>query len=120
MTKKPTKQALQESKIKDQLKIIKENIHTRNQEQNTYYCQGCLVNGYTVHLDCSHILSVKQCKRLELDHNNIQLLCRKCHSDWESWNIQKMIRLLCFKSNLNFIKQNDTYRFNKITFMLEI
>lgn len=114
-----TSKSNREIEIKKTLKLLKESIHKDNQNHNTYNCQGCGISGYTVHLDCSHILSVKQRKDLELIKDNIQLLCRNCHNDWESWEIKKMLNLHCFKSNLDYLKYNDQIRYNKLLIKIE-
>lgn len=114
-----TTKAIREQEVKAELKILKEQIHVENINNNTYYCRGCGLNGHSQHLDCSHILSVKQRKEMELVKDNIQLLCRTCHMDWESWNFKKMNKLNCFKSNLEFLKEHDQYRFNRLTLLIE-
>lgn len=119
ITKTTTQKRIREKEVKEKLKILKSKIHLENQQWMTYHCVGCLANGYTTHLDCSHILSIGQRKDLELLKDNIQLLCRLCHTKWESSSIPKMTDLLCFESNLSFIKKHDNYRYNRLLILLE-
>lgn len=94
------------------LQTLKESIRLDAKQDGTYFCKGC---GKTEkHLDCSHILSVKHRKDLELIRENINLFCRTCHIDWESGDIIKMIALHSFEKDLAYIKANDVGRYNKL------
>jgi len=94
------------------LQLLKESIRLDAKQSDSYYCKGC---GKTErHLDCSHILSVKHRKDLELVRENINLFCRQCHIDWESGDILKMIALHSFEKDLAYMKENDPGRYNKL------
>lgn len=52
-------------------------------EHGYYYCEDCKKSG-GVRLDCSHDISVDQCKKtgeveMAWDVNNITIRCRECH-----------------------------------------
>lgn len=98
------------------LQALKNSIRIDEKQNGTYYCKGC--GRSEKHLDRSHILSVKHRKDLELVRENINLLCRTCHSAWESNLIHKMAALYCFEKDLLFIKTNDVGRYNKIILMI--
>jgi 5-methylcytosine-specific restriction endonuclease McrA len=112
--KKKTKssQQLRQEEIDIQIKLLKEQIRQEAINNDNYHCVGCMKTSYI--LDCSHIISVKQEKSLELVKENIQLLCRDCHIKWESWEFEKMSSLYCFKSNLEFIKDHSTKTYYRI------
>lgn len=115
-SKKPPKPIKQQTKkegaIKSALSELKTEIDMDNVLDGTYYCKGC--GKSHVGLDKSHILSVKQRKDLELLKQNMQLLCRSCHMDWESWDVVRMGKLLCFEENLQHIYAYDYETFQKI------
>lgn len=98
--------------IRKELKIVKEAVEERDERR----CQGCRV-GQTC--DKSHILSVGQREDLELEIDNIQLLCRSCHMKWESWDVEKMLDLNCFESNMRYIEANDEGTFWKLVYKLK-
>lgn len=110
---KPIRQQTQkEFGIKSVLHELKTEIDMDNVLDGTYYCRGC--GKSHPGLDKSHILSVKQRKDLELLKANMQLMCRDCHMSWESWNIIRMAKLLCFEENMQFIYLYDSETFQKI------
>lgn len=110
---KAVKQQTEKQKIRQTLlSQLKREIEEKAVQENKYYCWGCGTSG--IGLDKSHILSVKHRKDLELEEKNINLFCRKCHSDWESGDILRMLNLNSFEEDLMFIKQNDSGRYNKI------
>lgn len=111
---KPKKKEIKIKSALSELKTYKELEAIHNDE---YFCKGCGIS--YPGLDKSHILSVGQRKDMELIGDNIQLMCRKCHMDWESWNIERMIKLHCFKENLEFIRQYDQETYNKLCTKLE-
>ena len=54
------------------------------QELGYNRCEDCLRNATGTYLDCSHDISVKECKEsgqaeLAFDVNNIMVRCRDCH-----------------------------------------
>ena len=102
--------------IKLKLSTLKTEIEIEAQQDNHYYCWGCGLG--TNGLDKSHILSVKQRKDLELEKANINLLCRKCHMNWESNDIEKMIVLHCFEKDLLYISKKDPRRYNQTVLMI--
>lgn len=121
LTKKPLvtktktrikQQTTQQKDRQQQLHVVKSEITVDAQQDGQYYCQGCGVSG--VNLDCSHILSVKHRKDLELDKLNINLFCRICHIGWESNDIITMLRLNSFEKDLQYIKIHDVGRYNKL------
>lgn len=117
-SKKPLSSSQKTAKqivIDKALQALKNSIRIDEQQNGTYYCKGC---GHTHKLDCSHILSVKHRKDLELVRENINLLCRTCHINWESNLIHKMAALYCFEKDLLFIKNNDVGRYNKLILMI--
>lgn len=87
------------------------------QEIGWEQCAGCMRSD--IHLDKSHILSVKQRPDLQLDEKNINLLCRNCHEKWESGDIHKMSSLLCFQKDMQYIFDNDGTKFQKILFKIK-
>lgn len=114
--KKKTTQQAKEIKIKNTLsslkKKAKEDAYLAGNE-----CEGCLKRIFQT-LDYSHILSVGQRKDLENDKDNKNMLCRSCHSKWESNNAEQMTSLACFNKNMKYIREKDTERFWKIYFIL--
>lgn len=102
----------EEKEVKVALSKLKNDIRLEAVQNNEYFCKGCGKGGK--YLDCSHILAVGYRKDLELCKENIQLLCRRCHSHWESMDIILMMALDCFKSNLAFIKKHDTLMYRKL------
>lgn len=115
---KPIKQQTAKEKTrKNELSRVKSEIELDAVQDGKYYCWGC---GHAKGgLDKSHILSVKQRKDLELDKENINLFCRDCHTDWESWEIVRMIKLLTFEKDLEYIKSKDKGVYNKILDAIE-
>lgn len=99
------------AKINKKLSKVKSEIELEALQDGTYYCKGC---GSGIDCDKSHILSIKQHPELELDKENIDLLCRDCHMMWESGDIEKMVRLLCFERYLEYIKKHDNFKYNQI------
>jgi 5-methylcytosine-specific restriction endonuclease McrA len=109
-------QTTEEALIKKQLSALKQEIRLEAVQNNEYYCCGC---GKTGVLDCSHILSVGQFKHLELVKENIQLLCRECHHQWENKNIQQVIKLHCFVDNMYILAKYDKASYNKLITKIE-
>jgi len=101
-----------QSVVNGLLSKLKNKVRKEAQDQDMYYCWGCGIAGEQ--LDCSHILSVKQRKDLELDQENINLFCRTCHNKWEHGNIVQQTSLLTFEKDLLYIKERDEMRYNKI------
>lgn len=102
---------------KAKLSELKFSISEEALLNDEYYCKGCgHSNGG---LDRSHILSVKQRPDLELDKDNIDLLCRTCHNHWESWDIFRMAALICFERYLKYIFSKDEETFFKIFIKME-
>jgi DNA-directed RNA polymerase subunit RPC12/RpoP len=94
------------------LQAVKESIRLDAKQSGEHFCKGC---GKTEkHLDCSHILSVKHRKDLSLEKANINLLCRTCHVKWESGDLLRMISLNCFEKDLQYMKEQDPGRYNKL------
>lgn len=110
-------QSLKEKQIKEQLATLKQAIEQQAIDEGRYYCWGC--GKSSTGLDKSHILSVKQRKDLELEKENINLFCRKCHNDWESGSIEKMLSLNTFEKDFEYIMQHDSTRFNAILLKIE-
>lgn len=110
-------QTQKEKQVKNKLSQLKNQIREKAILENKYFCWGCGKGG--VQLDCSHILSVGQRKDLELQEENINLFCRDCHSAWESNNVVKMSSLLTFKKDLDYIKEKDERRYNKLFSQIE-
>lgn len=106
-----------EKQIKNKLSTLKNSIREKAISNQEYFCWGCGKGGEQ--LDCSHILSVGQRKDLELEEENINLLCRECHRDWESNDIVKMSQLLTFTKDLDYIKEKDKLRYNKLFNQIE-
>ena len=109
---KVKQQTQKEKLVKTQLSQLKNNIREKAISNDMYFCWGCGRGGDQ--LDCSHILSVRQRKDLELEEVNINLFCRECHQNWESNDVVKMSSLLTFEKDLDYIKQKDKTRYNKI------
>lgn len=110
---KPLKQqTVKQSGQQVKLNRLKQKIELEAIQNNEYFCWGC--GNAKGGLDKSHILSVGQRKDLELIKANINLFCRKCHSDWESGDLIKMLNLNSFEKDLQFIKENDTKVYNKL------
>lgn len=104
------------SKINEKLTQVKKEIELEAIQDGTYYCKGC---GSGVGCDKSHILSIKSHPELELDKENIDLLCRDCHVKWESGDIVKMKSLLCFERYLEYIEKHDNFKYTQIIYKLE-
>ena len=116
-TRMPSQKALKQQtpkqkEVQQLLHALKATITLDAIQSDQYYCKGCGNAGGK--LDCSHILSVKHRKDLELVKENINLMCRDCHMDWESGNILKMLNLICFEADFVYIKANDPGRYNKL------
>lgn len=101
-----------QSRVNNLLSELKLDIRKQAQQEDMYYCWGCGKGG--VDLDCSHILSVKQREDLELDRENINLFCRDCHNNWESWVYSRMSKLLTFEKDLEYIKRKDNTTYQRI------
>lgn len=110
-------QTAKEKDTKEKLSALKLEIEIEAQHDNHYYCWGC--GKGEKGLDKSHILSVKQRKDLELDKPNINLLCRGCHVKWEGGNIKEMIMLDCFEKDIQYIRDKDIGRYNKLVLMIQ-
>lgn len=102
---------------KKELSKVKVEFEEHKVLNNEYYCEGC--GNAPGGLDKSHILSIKQREDLQLDKKNLNLFCRDCHLDWESNDIERMVNLNCFESNLKYIKENDIIRYNKLITKIE-
>lgn len=114
---KATKQAKKESNTKQQLSVLKKQIEDEALDNDTYFCKGC--GASYLGLDKSHILSVGQRKDLELEKENIDLLCRDCHMDWESGNVERLVKLDCIDRYLDYIYKKDTTKYFSILAKLE-
>ena len=105
------------AKKNQELSELKFSISEKALLEGEYYCKGCgCSNGG---LDRSHILSEKQRPDLSLVEENIDLLCRDCHMDWESWSIIRMVKLICFEKYLEYIYKMDEETFFKIFTKME-
>lgn len=102
---------------KNLLSLVKKKIRKEAIDSDTYYCWGC--GDGSQDLDCSHILSVKQRKDLELEQENMNLFCRDCHNAWESWDITKMQKLFTFQKDLLYIKEKDDRVYQKILIKIQ-
>lgn len=99
------------------LSQVKKEIELEAIQDGSYYCKGC---GSGVACDKSHILSIKDFQDLELDKENIDLLCRKCHEKWESRDIQQILTLECFDRYMEFMSRKGVEWYNKfITKMID-
>lgn len=94
-----SKRAEREKELRD----IKSQVVVREAECSGCRCSRGLTN--------SHILSIKQREDLMCLKENIQPLCMSCHADWESWSVERMIKLECFEENMKFIERYDDGRF---------
>lgn len=110
-------QTQKEKQVKNKLSQLKNQIREKAALNNQYFCWGCGKGG--VQLDCSHILSVGQRKDLELQEENINLFCRSCHIKWESNDVEKMSQLLTFEKDIDYIKKNDSMRYNRLFSQIE-
>lgn len=78
-------QRLNRSQIEDKIRDAKQELITNHLIEFGYaFCVECMRNGSGTRLDCSHVVSVKECLesgRAELAHDvdNLRLLCRECH-----------------------------------------
>jgi hypothetical protein len=114
---KTTQQVRKEQNTKQLLSELKKEIENEALDNDTYYCKGC--GASYLGLDKSHILSVGQRKDLELEKENIDLLCRDCHVKWESGDILKQSSLNCFERYLEYIKMKDTPKYYSLISKLE-
>jgi len=62
-------------------------------EHGYNFCEECKRNASNTKLDPAHIVSIKKAKetgRAELcwDINNLRILCRKCHQDFDKLNLR--------------------------------
>ena len=105
-----------EATVKKKLSKIKKEIRLEAIQDGTYYCQGCGgKNPDCSVIDVSHIMSVGQYKLLELVKENMQLLGRPCHNTWESGTLEEKMQLLCYESNMEFIRQHDILLYNRLS-----
>lgn len=104
------------AQVNQKLSEVKKKIEMEAIQNGTYYCKGC---GKGVACDKSHILSIKQHPELELEEENIDLLCRKCHETWESGDIEKIVTLLCFQRYLDYIYRHDTKKYTELNYKLQ-
>jgi hypothetical protein len=111
-SKDPRAESERQRVINQKLREVKNKISDERKENNTYICDGC--SAYSEFLDRSHIVSVKHRPDLQLDHRNINLLCRSCHVKWESWDPVKMTSLICFTGNVLYMKRVDTQRYARL------
>lgn len=103
--------SLKQLSIRKSLSNLKTKIREDAIFSGSYYCKGC---GKTGQLDCSHIISIKHRPDLQLDYNNIQLLCRECHLKHESWNKESMMSLLCITETTEYLKEHDQQRYQRL------
>jgi hypothetical protein len=108
----PIQQTKREKRVKTKLSALKTGIELDAVQSEEYYCKGCGIS--YLGLDKSHILSVGQFKGLELDAENIDLLCRDCHNAWESGDIQRQGELLCFERYLLYTQKHSDEYFSKL------
>lgn len=101
---------------KSLLSLVKKRVRKEAIDSDTYYCWGC--GDGSQNLDCSHILSVKQRKDLELEQENINLFCRDCHNIWEHESIVKKKKLLTFDKDLEYIRNNDERVYQSLMFKI--
>jgi 5-methylcytosine-specific restriction endonuclease McrA len=119
MAKQASKQSLKQPKVytiktatkkeaNNLVKLVelKKKITLKAIQEDMYFCWGC--GKGEEGLDKSHILSVKQRKDLELDEDNINLFCRKCHVIWESGDVEKMVGLDTIEKDLAYIGEKDS------------
>jgi 5-methylcytosine-specific restriction endonuclease McrA len=99
------------------LLAVKKAIRLEAIANDTYFCKGC--GRGDVALDCSHIIAVSQRLDLQLDKDNINLLCRSCHDIWGNGDIVKMLKLNSFKKDVEYILKHDNERFEKIMTKLQ-
>jgi hypothetical protein len=113
----PIKQQSRKQSVRaKELSALKNEIELDAVQEGRYYCEGC---GHShSHLDKSHIISVGQRKDLELVKANIHLFCRDCHQDWESWSAIRMVKLLTFEADLDYIYNEDFEMFGRIMLKL--
>jgi hypothetical protein len=109
-------QSNKKAKINQELHKVKNEIELEALQNGEYYCKGC---GSGVECDKSHILSIKQFPEYELDKENIDLLCRLCHVDWESGDIGRMMNLHCFPRYMEYIKRKAPLKYNQIVSKME-
>lgn len=105
-----------DSSVKEKLGLLKKDIRLEAIQNDLHFCQGC---GKGVGLDCSHILSVKQRKDLELAKKNIDLLCRSCHESWESKNAIRLLKLDCLERYLEYIENEDREALVKLIIIID-
>ncbi len=96
----------QESAFKKQLSEVKNQKREIHLTNGTYFCEGCGKAGEQ--LDCSHTISLRRKKELGLEIDNLRLLCRSCHDKWESRDVEKMKKLLCFEEDKVYILNQDS------------
>ena len=107
-------QTADERIVKSHLSKLKSKTKQKYVSENGGMCEGCCK--YTGGLQYSHIISVGQRKDLELHPQNHNMLCQKCHEDWESYNPERLLALAVFYPNMEFIREHDTEKFWKIYF----
>ena len=79
--------------IDARVKKAKEQVLDNQLLEHGYnFCEKCK-RSTGVYLDCSHKISVDECQkrgRSELAYyvNNIEILCRKCHQEWDKLNLK--------------------------------
>ncbi len=109
-----SQQSIRQKKIKQELSVIKNEEKQKHYDQTGNTCEGCL-KSFPI-LDYSHILSVGQRPDLELVRENKNLLCRKCHEKWESWDPNIMFTLACIDYNITYLRKIDKESFWKLYF----
>ena len=105
-----------QSLLNQKLSEVKNEIEMEAIQNDMYFCQGCGKGGG---LDKSHILSIRQRKDLELIKENIDLLCRDCHMDWESSDILKILKLDCLERYFEYIEREDSETLMKLVVKLD-
>ena len=93
-------------------RILKEKIEVQG-----HFCDGCLDSHSG--LTASHI--IRRSKRIDLitDPRNIKKHCTDCHDNWDSFNIERMKKLIDFDDNLLYIKEVDRLYYNRIIIKIE-
>lgn len=80
-------------------KVCAEIIRSRD-----YVCRGC--GNANIPLDFSHTVARSQYPSLVCDPNNIELMCRSCHTIWEHGNIEQQSQLNNFRDMIKYMRFN--------------
>lgn len=84
--------------------------------QSFVECAGC--GKFFRGLDGSHVVPVSQSSVLAANSENITLLCRGCHTDFEHGTVPQMIKLKCFIKDMTTMFEFDNSRFWNIFYRL--